>query len=140
MTKVAESIIVDAPAEQIFELFREVEIIPNVISFVKHVTETGPGLSRWDVELLGKQRSLDLRLTEVNEGRSMRWVSANPDRTFSIEARTEPKGATTALWLDVEFDAGGAVEKMGLAKPIAIAAIKGELANAKRYLEQRLAA
>ena len=100
----------------------------------------GPDLIRWDVELVGQRRSIDARVVVNEPGKRLRWESVEGRASFAAEVRTEAiTPASTRVTVDAEFDAGGIAERLGLAKPIAAAAIANELRNAKKTAEAQAA-
>lgn len=141
MTFVSESIDIDVPVDVLFGLYAEPESLPSVLSIVKHVEVLGPDLIRWDVELVGQRRSIDARVVVNEPGKRLRWESVEGRASFAAEVRTEAiTPASTRVTVDAEFDAGGIAERLGLAKPIAAAAIASELRSAKKTAEARAAA
>ena len=140
MTFVSESIDIDVPVDVLFSLYAEPESLPSVLSIVKHVEVLGPDLIRWDVELVGQRRSIDAKVVANEPGNRLRWESVEGRAQFAAEVRTESISPTsTRVTVDAEFDAGGIAERLGLAKPIAAAAIANELRNAKKAAEAQAA-
>lgn len=140
MTNVSESIDIDVPADKVFWAVTDPETLPRFLSVVKSLEATGPDTTRWTVEIAGRTASFDAKATEIDPPRRARYVSQSPRVPFEIEMRCdETSPATTRLSIETEFDAGGVAEKLGLAKPIAKAALSSQLKNAKQYLERRFA-
>lgn len=140
MTNVTESIDIDVPAERVFWAVTDPETLPRFLSVVKSLEATGPDTTRWTVEIAGRTASFDARATDIEPPHRARYQSESPRVPFVIEMRCDETGpASTRLSIETEFDAGGMAEKLGLAKPIAKAAISSQLKNAKQYLERRFA-
>lgn len=135
MTFVSESIEVAVPAERVFALLSDAEAMPKFLSIVKHVEPRGE-VSRWSVEAVGQKREVDVRVAESVEPERIRWESVNTSKSFKVEALTEALGeASTRVTLNLDFDAGGVAERMGLAKGAAQIALRREMTSAKRYIE-----
>lgn len=137
MTHVSESIDVIVAERHILPLFTDLHTLPRMLSFIEEVEPISPDVARWKLSFMGKQKQLDVRLVSAGpEG--VVWTSATPGQSFDVQARTQALGPEdTRVTIDVEFDAGGMAEKLGLARPVASKAIQNELKNAKAYVERR---
>lgn len=135
MTFVSESIDVAVPVERVFAALSNVEEMPKLLSIIKHVEPRGE-LSRWTVEAVGQKREVDVRVAEHVEPERISWESVNTSKPLKVEARTEALGdGGTRVTMNLDFDAGGVAERMGLAKGAAQIALRREMTAAKRYLE-----
>lgn len=137
MTHVSESIDVIVAERHILPLFTDLHTLPRMLSFIEEVEPISADVARWTVAFMGKRKQLDVRLVSAGpEG--VVWTSATPGQAFDVQARTQALGPEdTRVTIDVEFDAGGMAEKLGLARPVASKAIQNELKNAKAYVERR---
>ena len=137
MTHVSESIDVIVAERHILPLFTDLHTLPRMLSFIEEVEPISPDVARWKLSFMGKQKQLDVRLVSAGpEG--VVWTSATPGQSFDVQARTQALGPEdTRVTIDVEFDAGGMAEKLGLARPVASKAIQNELKNTKAYVERR---
>ena len=140
MTHVAQSIDVEVPAEQVYGAVTDPDSIPKFLSLVSGLERVSEGVTRWTVELAGKQASFEAKQTVDDAPNHARYESQSPRVPFTLDMRTEAISPTsTRLTIEAEFDAGGMAEKLGLAKGIANTALKSQLGNAKTYLERRFA-
>lgn len=137
MTHVSESIDVIVAESKILPLFTDLETLPRMLSFIDEVEPLTADVARWTLSFMGKRKTVDVRLVSAGPD-GVVWTSATPGQPFDVRARTQALGPEdTRVTIDVEFDAGGMAEKLGLARPIASKAIQNELQNAKAYVERR---
>lgn len=138
MTRVNESTDVDVPIEKVYWAVTDPDTMPRFLSLVKSMERTGPDTTKWVIEIAGKKGSFEAKSTEANPPTHARYESQSKRVPFVLDLRcTELSATSTRLMIDVEFDAGGMAEKLGLAKGIAQVALKSQLGNAKSYLERR---
>lgn len=88
--RVHESIEVQAPLEDVFQYWSNLENFPNIMSNVDEVRMTGQDTSHWKVKgPLGTDVEFDARTTEMDPSRGIGWNSVEGEVQTSGEVRFE---------------------------------------------------
>ncbi len=103
--EIQKTITIDAPVEQVFELFSNVERFPQFMDHVQKVTPTGEGRSHWKVRgPLGTSVEWDAEVTSYEPNQHIAWKSV--DRAMIKQAgivRFEPALDGRGTRLDVHL-------------------------------------
>ncbi|HET6615074.1 MAG TPA: SRPBCC family protein [Dehalococcoidia bacterium] len=109
MSKVEREIVVQAPADTVYQVWRNFENFPNFMSNIDAVTETGNGRSRWRAKgPLGSAAEWDAEILVDEPGRAIAWRSIDtPDNNVRTQGavRFEDAGDATRLFVTMSYDA-----------------------------------
>ena len=144
--KVDESIVVNAPTQRVYEIWRKLENLPRLLSHVDDVEPVGGTRSRWTVKgPAGLPITWDADLINDKPGEIIAWRTiASPLVEHAGSVTFEPVGEATRVRVSLQYDPPGG--RFGHAVASLVSADAGrqiaqDLANFKRALEEgRLAA
>jgi uncharacterized membrane protein len=109
MSKVEREIVVQAPADTVYQVWRNFENFPNFMSNIDAVTETGNGRSHWRAKgPLGSAAEWDAEMVVDEPGRAIAWRSIEtPDNNVRTQGavRFEDAGDATRLFVTMSYDA-----------------------------------
>jgi uncharacterized membrane protein len=138
--QVTRTIIVKAPASDIYEIWANFENFPLFMKYIKSVQKTGDGLSHWVMEgPLGKDVEWDAETTRMEPNKRIAWNSRdNGDITTSgqVTFKDLPQGETEiAVTLQYVPPAGalGTMAAKIFSDPAA--QLEEDLKNFKAYAE-----
>lgn len=123
---------VDAPVEQVFRMFTDIEHGPEHVSGIKKVEMLTPGVvhlgSRWREtrELLGRADSAEMEITAFERNHTYTITHHKAGVRVNTTFWFEPDGTGTKVSVEFELDAGGVPP--GLLAPLGWA-IEGKVAS-----------
>ena len=98
---VDQSIAIAKPATELYEIWRDLESLPKILSHVKLVREDTPNRSHWIVEgPLGSDVAWDSIITQDIPGKRLAWRSvegADVDNEGSVEFLAAPGAIYTEM-------------------------------------------
>jgi uncharacterized membrane protein len=109
MSKVEHEIRVQAPADTVYQVWRNFENFPNFMSNIDEVRESGDGRSHWTAKgPLGASAEWDAEIIADDPGRAIAWRSIDtPDSNVRTQGavRFEEEGDATRLFVTMSYDA-----------------------------------
>src|SRR5437868_3269307 len=144
--KVDESIVVDAPPQRVYDVWRKLDNLPRLLSHVERVEILDGARSRWTVKgPAGARISWDAELINDKPGEVIAWRTTSSTLVDHAGSVTfEPVGHGTRVRVSLQYDPPGG--RFGHAVASLVSADPGfqvaqDLAEFKRALEEgRLAA
>jgi len=144
--KVDESIVVNAPPQRVYDIWRKLENLPRLLSHVERVEILDRTRSRWTVKgPAGMPITWDAELINDKPGDTIAWRTVDsPVVTHAGSVTFEPAGQGTRVRVSLQYDPPGG--RFGHAAASFVSADAGrqiaqDLGNFKRALEEgRLAA
>lgn len=104
---VNQSITIARPARELYEIWRDLESLPRILTHVKVVRETSPTHSRWVVEgPLGTDVEWDSMLVQDLPARRISWQSTGDsevDNEGSVEFNEEPGTGYTRVDVHIAY-------------------------------------
>jgi uncharacterized membrane protein len=70
------SISVNAPADTCYQIWAQLENLPQIMRYVTNVVKTGPNTSHWEAKLIGQHLEWDA-VTTVNVNDTLAWESTS---------------------------------------------------------------
>lgn len=134
-------ITIQAKPEQIYSLWRDLSNLPRFMSHVKSVTDEGGNVSRWVVEVGGKDLEWRAEIVEDSPNRRLRWKSIGGDIRHEGELDIRPESGDRGTVVEVKmhyFPPGGLLVASALyelLRKIAKVDIGTELARLRQLLE-----
>jgi uncharacterized membrane protein len=107
--EIDQSISISRPAGELYEIWRNLDSLPDILSHVKLVREITPMLSHWVVEgPLGSDVSWDSVITEEIPGQRLAWKSvegsSEVDNEGSVEFRSSPGSLYTEMRVRIRYN------------------------------------
>lgn len=140
-----KSMIVGAPAAEVFATWANFENFPHFMNHIKSVTRTGERTTRWVAEgPLGRDVEWEAETTRYEPGKRIGWHSMadSPIRTSGQVTFNELPNGQTEVTVTLQYVApgGAAGEKLAhlLANPEEM--LEEDLRNFKAYVEGRVPA
>ena len=92
--RVESSVVVNAPVNQVYSYWRNLENLPNFMTNIEDVRSTGPGMTHWVVKgPLGVKMEFDAQTTQEEENRELAWNSLEGSVQTSGEVRFQELGS-----------------------------------------------
>jgi len=141
-TTVHESIVIDRPARQLYDFWRNFENLPQFMDNVKSVETLGGGRSHWVIKApAGTSVAFDSRVVDDVPGRSISWESEEGARVPNrgrVEFVETASGGGTNVLVTLSYDppagaAGRAIAKLFGREPSVQA--REDLARLKALME-----
>jgi uncharacterized membrane protein len=132
---------IQAKPSEIYEVWRDLANLPRFMSHVKSVTEEGGGVSRWVVDVGGKELEWRAEIVEDSPNRRLRWKSIEGDirHEGEIDIREESGDRGTVVEVKMHyFPPGGllvASTLYGFLRKLAKVDIGTELVRLRQLLE-----
>jgi uncharacterized membrane protein len=134
--KVEKTILIDAPADRLYRLWRDLEHLPRFMSHLERVSVTSGNRSRWTVKApAGTKVEWEAEIINEKPGELLAWQAVgNPlvDSAGAVRFERAPDGRGTLVHVSLQYNPPGA------AFGHAIAALFGE--DAGRQIEEDLEA
>jgi uncharacterized membrane protein len=107
--KIDESIIVDAPAQRVYGIWRNLENLPRLLSHVERVEMLDHTRSRWTVKgPAGTRISWDAEIINDKPGEILAWRTTNSLLVNHAGSVTfEPVGQRTRVHVSLQYDPPG---------------------------------
>jgi len=104
---VDQSVIIARPARELYDIWRDLESLPRILSHVKLVREDSPTQSHWIVEgPLGTDVAWDSVITQDMPGKRLSWRSTEDstvDNEGSVEFESEPGSTFTRVHVRLAY-------------------------------------
>jgi uncharacterized membrane protein len=105
--EVDQSIAIARPARELYDIWRDLDSLPDILSHVKLVREESPTQSHWTVEgPLGTDVSWDSVITQDIPGKRLAWHSvegSEVDNEGSVEFMAAPGAIYTELRVRMSY-------------------------------------
>ncbi len=138
--QVTRSIIVGAPADEVFELWSRFETFPTFMKHVRSVVRAGDDRTHWVVEgPLGKDVEWDARLTKFEPPVRIAWTTYPEDemRTSGQITFTALSPTETQLTVMLQYATAGGAAKIARLFTHAGEMVEEELRRFKAFAEGR---
>ncbi len=142
MANVECTIVVQAPADTVYQIWRNFGNMPQIMSNIEDVRETGDGKSHWKARApLGAHAEWDAEITRDEPGRAIAWRSIDSDdsnvRTHGSVAFDGMGDSTRIIVaLDYETTTGGVTETVAKIFANPEKQIEEDLGRFKERVEQ----
>ena len=105
---VRTSALVQASAEELYRLWRDLEKVPGWQEEITNVAVTGPATSHWTMKHGGKTIEWDAQILSDEPGRRIAWKSVNGeiDEAGEVIFEAAPGGRGTMVTVLMEFKMG----------------------------------
>ncbi len=115
--RVESSVVVNAPVDQVYGYWRNLENLSNFMTNVENVRSTGSGLTHWVVKgPLGAKMEFDAQTTSEEENSHLAWNSVDGNIQTSGEVRFQelgPERTRVEVTMNYADPPGGKIGEVG---------------------------
>lgn len=135
--RLAASIEVDAPIDEVFARWSRCEDFPKLMENVRRTKRIDERCVLWDVDILGRQVVWEARILESEPPKRIRWTSSWGARNAGrVHFESLPDGRTR-LSVEIEYEPRGLVERLGARLGLLDLHVQRDLALFRRALEAK---
>lgn len=137
MSRLEKEIDVNVPVHVAYNQWTQFEEFPVFMEGVKSVRQLDDKRLIWHAEILGKDETWEAEITEQIPDRGVAWRSTSGAQNAGI-VTFQPLGPeATKVLLTMDYEAEGAVEKVGDWLGIVSKRVEGDLQRFKEFIESR---
>lgn len=127
---------VNVPDTAAYDMWQEFDAFPKYFRTVKSVTGPTDGLMRWTVEILGAERSFDVRVTERIPGKRLAWSTVDGAEHSGVVTFHKLDDTSCRVKLQMNFEPDGLVEQLADKAQVTRLAVDYELGEFKAIAER----
>ena len=135
MTKVEQSVDVDAPVRVVYDQWTQFREFPRFMEGVEEVQQLDDTHLHWTAEIAGQRREWDAVIEEQIPDERIAWASTDGARNGGVVTFHPLDGGMTRVLLQLEYDPETFVEKAGDAIGLVGARVKGDLGRFRDFIE-----
>src|SRR5580765_1308434 len=113
MERIQKSVYVDLPLQAVYNQWTQFEEFPLFMEGVKHVEQLDDKRLHWDVEIAGKPKEWNARITEQIPDQRIAWESEAGENTAGVVSFQADGPNRTQVNLELFYDPKGFVESAG---------------------------
>jgi uncharacterized membrane protein len=137
MTKLEDSIEVNAPLRAVYNQWTQFEEFPRFMEGVKDVRQLDDKRLRWRAAIGGKDKEWESEIVEQRPDERIAWTSRGGALNSGVVTFHRLDDTRTKVMLQVDYDPEGVVENVGDALGVVRGRIKGDLERFKQFIEHR---
>lgn len=133
--RIESAVEIEAARAEVFDLWLQLEDLPQILDGVERVKRLGGERVLWDVDVAGHQLLWEAEITRVEPGERIAWRSrwGTPN---AGEMRFRPIGDDrTRLEVEIEFRPSGLLERLGAFLGLARRQVEADLSCFRRFVE-----
>ena len=107
---VNKSIVINAPAEELYQFWRDLENLPRFMRYLESVKETGEGRSHWVAKAPGGSVEWDAEITEDRPNQLIAWRSlegSEVDNSGTVRFEQAAGGRGTVIHVELDYNPPG---------------------------------
>ncbi len=138
MSQIIQTIDVDVPVTASYNQWTQFEEFPKFLSFVKQITQQDDTHNHWVVNVAGGEREFDTVITEQLPEDRIAWTSTGGEVDHAgVVTFHKLTDTSSRVAVQIDWEPAGFVERVGAALDVPDRAVKAELENFKRFIEER---
>lgn len=137
MSRIEQSIEVDAPLREVYNQWTQFEEFPRFMDGVESVTQVGDTHLHWVANVGGKREEWDAEIIEQVADQRIAWSSTSGSSNAGSVTFRPVDAARTQITLAMEIAPQGAVEQVGDALGVPDRRVRGDLERFKSFIEAR---
>lgn len=137
MHHVEKSIEVDAPVGMAYNQWTQFEDFPRFMEGVSSVHQMDDKRLHWKADIGGKDLEWDAEIFEQIPDQRIAWRSQSGPLNTGMVNFESLGPSRTRVWLKLNYEPEGAMEKMGSAMGVVGHRIEGDLKRFKQFIESR---
>ena len=136
MERIEHTELINRPLRMVYNQWTQVEEFPRFMEGVKSVRQIDDTHSEWHAEIAGKDAHWESEIIDQVPDQRIVWRSTSGRKNGGKVEFREQGPDRTEVTLVMEYEAEGAMEKIGDAVGIASGRAKGDLKRFKDFIEQ----
>ena len=132
MERIQKSIYVDCPLQAVYNQWTQFEEFPLFMEGVKHVEQLDDKRLHWDVEIAGKSKEWNARITEQIPDLRIAWESEAGEDTAGVVSFQADGPNRTQVNLELFYDPKGFVESAGDSIGVVSRRVENDLEHLQR--------
>ncbi|WP_127793850.1 SRPBCC family protein [Agromyces sp. LHK192] len=138
MAKIFADVDVDVPVRVAYDQWTQFERFPEFLDFVESIEQVDDTHTHWVVEIGGATREFDAVITEQHPDERVAWNSTGGDENHAgVVTFHKLDDSTTRVAVQLDWQPTGLLEQAGAVFGVDDHAIKKDLQNFKRFIEER---
>jgi uncharacterized membrane protein len=136
MAQVIATIDVDVPVSVAYNQWTQFESFPQFLDFVESIHQIDDTHTHWKVKIAGVTREFDAEITEQHPDERVAWNSIGGEENHAgVVTFHKLSDSTSRVTVQLDWEAEGFLEKVGAVFGVDDHAIKKDLANFKKFIE-----
>ncbi|MEA2625153.1 MAG: hypothetical protein QOD06_1198 [Candidatus Binatota bacterium] len=137
MSQTDQFIEVNRPVSTVYNQYTQFEEFPRFMEGVERVHQIRDDLLHWVVEIGGKRREFDAKITEQIPEKRIAWTSTDGKTTSGVVTFHYVDPQKTRVAVQMSYDPEGIAENVADWLGIVSARVKGDLQRFKEFVENR---
>jgi len=138
MAQVVQTIDVDVPVSTAYNQWTQFEEFPQFLSFVEEITQQDDTHNHWKVNIAGGEREFDTVITEQIPDDRVAWNSTGGEVDHAgVVTFHKLSDTSSRLAVQIDWEPQGFIERAGAALDVPDRAVKAELENFKKFIEEQ---
>ncbi|MDQ3752158.1 MAG: SRPBCC family protein [Actinomycetota bacterium] len=137
MSTIEESIDVAVPVRTAYNQWTQFEDFPQFMEGVEEVRQLDDTTTRWVVEVAGRRREFEAKVTEQDPDQRVAWSSVEGSPQAGVVTFHRLGEGLTRVMLQMEVEPEGPAEKVGDLLGVVKRRAKGDLKRFKEFIEAR---
>jgi uncharacterized membrane protein len=138
VAQVIESVDVEVPVTTAYNQWTQFEDFPKFLDFVEAITQSDATHTHWRVKIGGAEREFDAEITEQHPDERIAWNSTGGDENQAgVVTFHKLSDMTSRVTVQLDWQPTGALEKLGALVGIDNHAIKKDMNNFKKLVEDK---
>ena len=133
MERIQKSVHVDLPLQAVYNQWTQFEDFPLFMEGVKHVEQLDDKRLHWDVEIAGKPKEWNARITEQIPDQRIAWESEAGENTAGVVSFQADGPNRTQVNVELFYDPKGFVESAGDSIGIVSRRVENDLEHFKEF-------
>ena len=133
MERIQKSVYVDLPLQAVYNQWTQFEEFPLFMEGVKHVQQLDDKRLHWDVEIAGKRKEWNARITEQIPDLRIAWESEAGENTAGVVSFQADGPNRTQVNLELFYDPKGFVESAGDSIGVVSRRVENDLEHFKEF-------
>ena len=136
-TKVRKSVEVEVPLQTAYDQWTQFEEFPQFMEGVESVQQIDDTHLLWTAEINGKREEWKAAITEQIPDERVAWQAVDGKHNEGVVTFHRLGDNRTKIMVQMEFEPGGLMEKVGSALGSDDRQVKGDLERFKEFIETR---
>jgi uncharacterized membrane protein len=133
MERIQKSVYVDLPLQAVYNQWTQFEEFPLFMEGVKHVEQLDDKRLHWDVEIAGKRKEWNARITEQIPDQRIAWESEAGENTAGVVSFQADGPNRTQVNLELFYDPKGFLESAGDSIGVVSRRVENDLEHFKEF-------
>jgi uncharacterized membrane protein len=137
MERIQKSLEVDCPLRTVYNQWTQFEEFPRFMEGVKHVQQLDDKRLHWNVEIAGRLKEWNARITEQIPDQRIAWESEAGEHTSGVLSFEANGPGRTRIDVDLCYEPEGFLESAGDSLGVVSHRVENDLERFKQFIENR---